>query len=85
MNNLTKYTESKRVTILVNANPLGNLIYDTRNCDENIGFSVPKNMTASEYLREIANMLDTPSKKITGECKSCFALLIEGETHECKK
>lgn len=78
-------TENSRITVLVNAQPMGDLIYDARNCDYNLSFSAPKDMTLSDSLRHAADMFDAERQKIVGECKQCMALLTEAENHVCKE
>lgn len=41
--------------------------------------------TADEYAASVLEFITAPTKKIIGECKTCYAMLVEGEGHVCRE
>lgn len=43
-----------------------------------------ENYTTDEYAEELYNLITAEGKLVVGECKKCFAFILEGEEHVCK-
>lgn len=41
------------------------------------------NMTATQYAKELLEMLKAPRKRVLSECPLCSSFIVEGEVHAC--
>ena len=63
----------------------GRVRYKITYGEEELSFSAPKADTNEELayiLMKIAEALKAPTKKVVGECKSCYKFILEDEEFE---